>query len=121
MIADTYTSLNKSSAGDPFWPTAAQLIIQHCLDALRFTKAPVTIPRAQFRANLLPEEFPQLFAQPVYRETLSGREEELNDRLGGDLPHPFSLWSNLAHGKGSYGWSRRFATTVRSRSESTCV
>ena len=28
-----------------------------------------------------------------------GREEELNDRLGGDLPHPFSLWSNLAHGK----------------------
>ena len=26
-------------------------------------------------------------------------EEELNDRLGGDLPHPFSLWSNLAHGK----------------------
>ena len=45
LIADTYTSLNKSSAGDPFWPTAAQLIIQHCLDALRFTKAPVTIPR----------------------------------------------------------------------------
>jgi hypothetical protein len=34
-----------------------------------------------------------------YRETLSCREEELNDRLGGDLPHPFSLWSNLAHGK----------------------
>jgi hypothetical protein len=45
LIADTYTSLNKSSAGDPFWPTAAQLIIQHCLDALRLTRAPVTIPR----------------------------------------------------------------------------
>jgi hypothetical protein len=24
---------------------------------------------AQFRSNLLPEEFPQLFAQPVYGET----------------------------------------------------
>ena len=35
---------------------------------------------------------------------------------GGDFPSPFCLWSNLAHGKGSYGWSRRFATTVRSRS-----
>jgi hypothetical protein len=23
----------------------------------------------------------------------------LHDRLGGDLPYPFSLWSNLAHGK----------------------
>ena len=30
---------------------------------------------AQIGANLLPEEFPQLFAQPVYRETLSRREE----------------------------------------------
>jgi type IV secretory pathway TraG/TraD family ATPase VirD4 len=45
LIADTYTCLNKSSAGDAFWPTAAQLIIQHCLDALRLTNAPVTIPR----------------------------------------------------------------------------
>ena len=45
LIADTYTSLNKSSSGDSFWPTAAQLIIQHCLDALRLTNAPVTIPR----------------------------------------------------------------------------
>jgi len=35
------------------------------------------------------KKFPQLFAQPVYRETLSRREEQLNDRLGGDLPHPF--------------------------------
>src|SRR6478672_4076202 len=40
----------------------------------------------------------RLFAQPVYREILSGREEELHDRLGGDLPHPLSLWSHLAHG-----------------------
>jgi hypothetical protein len=54
---------------------------------------------AKFRANLLPEKFAQLFAQPVYRESLSGREEELHDRLGGDLPHPLSLWSHLAHGK----------------------
>jgi hypothetical protein len=42
----------------------------------------------QFRHHLLTEEFPKLFAQPVYSETLSRREEELNDRLGGDLPHP---------------------------------
>ena len=31
-------------------------------------------------------KFSKLFAQPVYRETLSGREEELNDHLGADLP-----------------------------------
>jgi hypothetical protein len=47
----------------------------------------------------VPEKFPQLFAQPVYRETLSRREEELNDRLGGDLSDLFPFWSNLAHGK----------------------
>jgi hypothetical protein len=52
-----------------------------------------------FRTDLLPEEFPELFAQPVHRETLACREEELHDRFGGDLPHPFSLLSNLAHGK----------------------
>ena len=41
----------------------------------------------------------------------------------GDLPHPFSLWSKWARReeKGGYEWSRRFPTTVRSRSESTCV
>ena len=55
-------------------------------------------------SNLLPEEFPQLFAQPVYCETLSGGEEELNDRLGGDLAHPVCLWSNLAHGKKKELW-----------------
>jgi type IV secretory pathway TraG/TraD family ATPase VirD4 len=44
LIADTYTSLNKSAAADPFWPSAAQLIIQHCLEALRFSGTPVTIP-----------------------------------------------------------------------------
>jgi hypothetical protein len=44
---------------------------------------------AQFRTNLLPEEFSQLFAQPVDRETLSGSEEELHDRVGGDLPPPY--------------------------------
>ena len=54
---------------------------------------------AQFRANLLTIKFSKLFAQPVYRETLSGGEKELHDRLGGDLPHPFSLWSSLAHRK----------------------
>ena len=54
---------------------------------------------AQFRANLLPEKFSQLFAQSVHREAFSRGEEELHDRLGGDLPHPSSLWSNLAHGK----------------------
>ena len=54
---------------------------------------------AQFRANLLAEEFPQFFAQPVDCETLSRGEEELHDRLGGDLPHPICLWSKLAHGK----------------------
>src|SRR4029077_174961 len=53
----------------------------------------------QFRANLLPEEFPQFFAQPVDGETLSRGEEKLHDRFGGDLPHPFSPWSNLAYGK----------------------
>ena len=57
------------------------------------------LPHIPPGGSLLPEEFPQFFAQPVYRETLSRREEELHDRLGGDLPHPFSLWSNLAHGK----------------------
>ena len=45
------------------------------------------------------EKFSKLFAQSVYRETLSRREEELNDRLCGDLPHPFRHWSNLAYGK----------------------
>src|SRR4029077_21051070 len=54
---------------------------------------------AQFRANLLPEKFSQLFAQSVHREAFSRGEEELHGRLGGDLPHPSSLWSNLAHGK----------------------
>jgi type IV secretion system coupling TraD/TrwB family protein len=44
LIADTYTCINKSAAGDPFWPSAAQLIIQHCLEALRFSGAQVTIP-----------------------------------------------------------------------------
>ena len=44
-------------------------------------------------------KFPEFLAQSVDRETLSCREEELHDRLGGDLPHPFSLLSNLAHGK----------------------
>jgi hypothetical protein len=32
------------------------------------------------------EQFPKLFAQPVYCETLSGSEKELNDCLGGDPP-----------------------------------
>ena len=44
LIADTYTAINKSAAGDPFWPSAAQLIIQYCLEALRFSGQPVTIP-----------------------------------------------------------------------------
>ena len=34
----------------------------------------------------------------VYYETLSGREEELNDRLGGDLPQPFPFNRNLTWG-----------------------
>jgi hypothetical protein len=52
-----------------------------------------------FCADLLPEKFPELFAQSVHREALAGREEELHDRLGCDLPHLFSLLSNLTHGK----------------------
>ena len=44
LIADTYTSLNKSLVGDPFWPSAAELIIQYGLEALRLSGAPVTIP-----------------------------------------------------------------------------
>ena len=51
LIADTYTSLNKSVAGDPFWPSAAQLVIQHCLEALRFSGAPVTIPNVAHLAK----------------------------------------------------------------------
>ena len=51
LIADTYTSLNKSMAGDPFWPSAAQLVIQHCLEALRFSGAPVTIPNVAHLAK----------------------------------------------------------------------
>jgi hypothetical protein len=54
---------------------------------------------AQFMANLLTIKFSKLFAQPVYRETPSRGEEELHDHFRGDLPHPFSLWSNLAHRK----------------------
>ena len=41
---------------------------------------------AQFRANLFTIKFSKLFAQPVYRETPSRGEEELNDRPGGDFP-----------------------------------
>jgi hypothetical protein len=52
---------------------------------------------SRFGADLMPEKLAQLLAQSVHRETLSRREEELHDRLGGDLPHPFSLLSNLAH------------------------
>ena len=78
-------------------------------------------PGAQFRANLLPEKSPQLFTQPVYRETFSGREGKLHDRLGGELP---TLSAVLDLGS----WERKRATsatggfpTVRSRWESTCV
>ena len=67
-------------------------------------------------------KFPELFAQSVHRETLSRREEELHDRLGGDLPHPFSLLVELGSWeRESYECSRRFPTNERSRSESTCV
>ena len=44
LIGDCYTALNKSAVGDPFWPSAAKLIIQNCLEALRLTNAPCTIP-----------------------------------------------------------------------------
>ena len=54
---------------------------------------------AQFRADLLAEEFSELFAQSVDREALSRGEEELHDRFGGDLPYPLSLLLNLTHGK----------------------
>ena len=54
---------------------------------------------SRFGADLLPEKFAQLLSQSVHRETLARREEELHDRFGGDLPHPFSLLSNLANGK----------------------
>ena len=37
-------------------------------------------------ADLLPEKFSQLLAQSVHREAFSRGEEELHDRLGGDLP-----------------------------------
>ena len=67
-------------------------------------------------------KFPEFFAQPVDRETLSCREEELHDRLGGDLPHPFCFCRTWLMGKKSgYECNRRFPTNVRSRSESTCV
>ena len=39
-----------------------------------------------------PSEFPQLFAQPVYCETLV---RSRRDHLDGDLPHPFSLCVEL--------------------------
>jgi hypothetical protein len=66
---------------------------------------------SRFGTDLLPEKLAQLLAQSIHRETLSRREEKLHDRLGGDLPHPFSLLSNLAHGKKkSYNCSLRFST-----------
>ena len=36
--------------------------------------------------------FAKLFAQPVYRETLSGGEKELNDHLGGAVSPTLSAF-----------------------------
>jgi hypothetical protein len=47
---------------------------------------------AQFMANLLTIKFSKLFAQPVYREALSGGEKELNDRLGRRSPPTLSAF-----------------------------
>src|SRR4029077_6067590 len=41
---------------------------------------------AQFRANLLPEKFSQLFAQSVHREAFFRGEEELHDALAAISP-----------------------------------
>ena len=59
LIADTYTSLNKSVAGDPFWPSAAQLVIQHSSKRYAFLGAPVTIPNvAHLAKDIGPAERP---------------------------------------------------------------
>ena len=95
LIADTYTSLNKSSSGDPFWPTAAQLIIQHCLDALRLTNAPVTIPRV---AGLIKSNE----ARTAVIASLSASSHTEAKTLAQDLIHDFekpdeTLGSIIAH------------------------
>src|SRR4029077_13474435 len=82
LIADTYTSLNKSSSGDPFWPTAAQLIIQHCLDALRLTRAPVTIPRVA-------ELIKSTEARTAVISALSASHHPEAKTLAMDLAHDF--------------------------------
>ena len=66
-----------------------------------------------FSTRVVSGETTPLIAQPVHRETLPRREEELHDRLGGDFPHPFSLWSNLAHGKEKSLQVRRRSPTIK--------
>jgi type IV secretory pathway TraG/TraD family ATPase VirD4 len=95
LIADTYTSLNKSTTGDPFWPTAAQLIIQHCLDALRLTDAPVTIPQV---ATLIKSAE----ARTAIITSLSKSSNQEAKNIAQELTHDFekpeeTLGSIIAH------------------------
>jgi type IV secretory pathway TraG/TraD family ATPase VirD4 len=83
LIADTYTSLNKSVAGDPFWPSAAQLIIQYCLDALRLAGGPVTIPNVARLAKDID------LREGVINE-LAGSENREARELADDLKLAFS-------------------------------
>ena len=67
------------------------------------------------------KKFSQLFAQSVHREAFSRGEEELPTALAA-ISHPSSLLVELGSWeKKGYKCNRRFPTSVRSRSESTCV
>jgi type IV secretory pathway TraG/TraD family ATPase VirD4 len=85
LIADTYTSLNKSTAGDPFWPSAAQLIIQHCLEALRFSGAAATIPNV---ARIVKDGDARNRLINLLCEIREGEGRDLADELKRDFSKP---------------------------------
>ena len=71
---------------------------------------------AQFGANLLPEEFPQLFAQlfPVAKRSCTTALAAISPTLS-------RFGRTCSWERKGYECNRRFPTTVRSRSLFTCV